>query len=84
MKVIEHGNIEKLKRDFPRERRCEKCRCLFEFDIDDIILDDDLGGINVARSEHRKWKYPFVKCPECEHISSNGASDYTNYGLDEV
>lgn len=65
MKIIEHGDTNKRK-------TCRKCKCIFEYDLNDIKENvhwerEDVG-ILLPRYESFRYVDKYVYCPDCGDI----------------
>lgn len=57
IKIIKEGSKKKKKDVY--EATCEKCDCIFEYNIEDVESKD--------RDSYGKWCF-IIKCPCCGHI----------------
>ena len=54
--IIKHGTLKKT--------RCERCGCVFTFEDEDILINDDPRN-----------RYHFITCPQCnKKISTFGGN----------
>ena len=54
--IIKHGTIKK--------KRCEDCGCVFTFENEDVLINDDPCN-----------RYHFITCPQCKkHITYFGGN----------